>query len=313
MPQARKDGSASKTEVLSFSAQGSEIPHAQTLLRLARLFIGVSLLAWAVQEVQTSGQIGDLGLLADWMPAHAELAWLAAGIFLVSGAATLTGYGLRAVATVMGVVFAVVALLRFVALVPQMGHEWPYRGVMMELFACGAGMWMLAGQTQGAWPSDATVRRLAAVGLAVFGVADVVLGEIHYQVGPLIASLIPAWMPARLFLAYFTGTALMAAGVAFVARRWVRAAGLWLGLMFFLWVMLLHGLRIAHALNSSDEWNSGFVCLCFAGIALVSAGLQRLPEERLAERAATIYPRSAGGRGAGRRGPRRPEGYSRDK
>jgi len=244
-----------------------------TCLRLGRLFVAVSLMAFGVQEAQTSGHIGDLGLLAAWMPGHAALAWLAAGMFLIAGLATLTGVGLRSVAAVMGVVFAVAALLRFTALIPQMGHVWPYRGVMSELFACGAGMWMLAAQVQGAWPGDAVVRRLGAVGLAVFGVADVVFGTIHFQVAAFIASLIPHWIPARLFLTYFTGTALLAAGLAFLARRWVRAAGLWLGLMFFLWVVLLHASRIAHALHDSDEWNSGFVCLCMAGCALLAAAL----------------------------------------
>jgi hypothetical protein len=242
------------------------------LQRLARLFVSVPLLAWAVQEVQTSGHIGDMGLLAEWMPGHAVLAWIAAVILLIAGVATMTGYGLRSVAAVMGVVFAVSGVLRFTQYIPQMGHVWAYRGVMSEMFACGAGMWMLAGQARGEWPGDEGARRMAAIGLAVFGVTDVVLGTIHYQEGPLFATLIPAWMPARLFLAYFTGTALTAAGLAFLVRRWVRAAGIWLGLMFFLWVVTLHGPRIAHAPGSSDEWNSGFVCLCFAGWALVAAG-----------------------------------------
>lgn len=274
---ARSNGPVEVTALPPRAVEAVAAPHAQTMLRLARLIMGVCFLAWAVQEVQTSGHIGDMGLLAEWMPAHAALAWLAAAIFLVAGAATLTGYGLRSVATVMGVVFAVSGILRFTQFIPQMGHVWAYRGVASEMFACGAGMWMLAGQAsargQAAWPSDATARRLAAVGLAVFGAADVVLGTIHYQEGPLFATLIPAWMPARLFLAYFTGTALAGAGVAFLVRRWVRPAGLWLGLMFLLWVVLLHAERIARALNSTDEWNSGLVCLCFAGIALAAASL----------------------------------------
>jgi hypothetical protein len=278
-PPVETNKSAAGGPAVPFPAQAAKSSHTRTVLWLARLIVGVSLLAWAVQEVQTSGHIGDMGLLAEWMPAHAALAWLAAAIFLVAGAATLTGYGLRSVATVMGVVFAVSAVLRFAPLIPQMGHVWPYRGVMMELFACGAAMWMLAGQApargRSAWPSEPTAQRLAAVGLAVFGVADIVLGTIHFQVGPYIASLIPAWLPARLFLAYFTGTALTAAGVAFLVRRFVRPAGLWLGLMFFLWVVLLHAERIARAIHDSDEWNSGFVCLCFAGMALIAAGWQR--------------------------------------
>jgi uncharacterized membrane protein len=268
---ARKDGSAADSSPVSFPVQAAETPLRQTLLLVARLIVGVCMLAWAVQEVKTAGQVGDLGLLADWMPAHAVLAWPAAAIFLITGLATLTGVGLRPVATVMAPLFGAVALLRFVPVIPQMGHVWAYRGVMMELFACGAGMLMLAGLAKGAWPSDAAARRLGTVGLAVFGVTLVVLGEIHYQEGPLFATLIPAWMPARLFLAYFTGTAVIAAGLAFVVRRWVRAAGSWLALMFFLWVVLLHAARIARAIHDVDEWNSGFVCLCFAGWALVAS------------------------------------------
>jgi hypothetical protein len=271
IPPARNNRPAEAT-MMPRSAQVAETPHARTVFRLARLLMAVSLLAWAAQEVQTSGHIGDMGLLAEWMPAHPALAWLAAAIFLVAGAATLTGYGLRSVATVMGVVFAVSGLLRFTQYIPQMGHVWGYRGVASEMFACGAGMWMLAASAGGPWPGDATTRRLGVVGLAVFGAMDAVLGTIHYQEGPLFATLIPAWMPARLFLAYFTGTALTGAGVAFLARRWVRPAGLWLALMFFLWVVTLHGPRIARAPGSVDEWNSGLVCLCFAGIALVAAG-----------------------------------------
>lgn len=261
--------------VLPVAAQAVDAGRDRMLLRVARAAMGVCLLAWAVQEVHTSGHIGDMGLLAEWMPGIAALAWVAAAIFFVAGVATLTGFALRSVATAMGVVFAVSGVLRFTQFIPEMAHVWAYRGVAAEMFACGAGMWMLAAQADGAWPSDAGLRRLGAVGLAVFGAMDVVLGTIHYQEGALFATLVPAWMPARLFLVYFSGTALAAAGVAFVVRRWVRAAGLWLGLMFLLWVVTLHGPRIAHAPGSTDEWNSGLVCLCFAGMALAAAGMGR--------------------------------------
>jgi len=259
---------------LTLLPQPDESEHAlrnRMLLLLARAIIGVCLLAWAVQEIETGGHVGDMGLLAEWMPALGVLAWVAAALFFVAGVATITGYGLRSAATLTGVVFAVSGVLRFTQYIPQMGHVWAYRGVAAEMFACAAGMAMLAALSDGAWPREAAARRLGAVGLAVFGAMDVVLGTIHYQEGPLFATLVPAWMPARLFLAYFTGTAMTAAGVAFLARRWVRPAGLWLALMFSLWVVTLHGPRIAHALSSVDEWNSGLVCLCFAGWALAAA------------------------------------------
>jgi uncharacterized membrane protein YphA (DoxX/SURF4 family) len=237
---------------------------------VGRLFLGLSLIVFGGQEFVYAGRVGDLGLLADWMPAHTVLAWLAGTALVVAGISVLTGRYTREIAVPMGVVFAAAAVLRFAPAVPGMWKNWGDRGVPAELLACGAGMWMLAGTMRGAWPGDRTARRLAAVGLAVFGVAQLVFGSIHLQVGPTIASLIPAWLPERLFLAYFTGVALVAAGLAFLLRRWVRPAGLLLGLMYFSWVGIVHAPRIAQALHSGDEWNSGYLCLMMAGIALLA-------------------------------------------
>jgi len=244
-----------------------------------RLFFGLSLIVFGGQEFVYRGQVGDLGLLADWMPAHTALAWLAGTLLIVAGVAVLTGFYIREIAVPMGVVFAAAAVLRFTPAIPDMWTNWGDRGVPAELLASGAGMWMLAAMVRGTWPGDRAVRRLAGVGLAVFGVAHLVFGSIHLQVGPTIASLIPAWLPERLFLAYATGVALVAAGVVFLAGRLVRpgvtlVAGLVLGLMYFSWVVIVHAPRITHALHNGDEWNSGCVCLMMAGIAFL-AGTSR--------------------------------------
>jgi uncharacterized membrane protein YphA (DoxX/SURF4 family) len=242
---------------------------------VGRLFFGIALIVFGGQEFVYSGQVGDLGLLGGWMPADTVLAWVAGTLLIVAGVAVLTGIYTREIAVPMGVVFAAAAVLRFTPAVPEMWKNWGDRGVPAELFASGAGMWMLAAMVRGGWPSDRTARRLAGVGLAVFGVAHLVFGSIHLQVGPTIASLIPAWLPERLFLAYATGVALVAAGLVFLAGRWVRpgvmrATGLLLGLMYFSWVVIVHAPRIAHALHNGDEWNSGYVCLMMAGIAFLA-------------------------------------------
>jgi uncharacterized membrane protein len=73
---------------------------------------------------------------------------------------------------------------------------------------------------------------LVAASIAAFA------GE-HFTVAPIIAKLVPKWMPARLFIAYFVGAAHLAAASSFVARRYIRWSSLGLALMFGLFVLLM--------------------------------------------------------------------------
>ena len=61
----------------------------------------------------------------------------------------------------------------------------------------------------------------------------------HYTAAAVLAKLVPKWMPARLFIAYFVGTAHLAAASSFVARRYIRWSALGLALMFALFVLLM--------------------------------------------------------------------------
>lgn len=62
----------------------------------------------------------------------------------------------------------------------------------------------------------------------------------HFTAARNLAQLVPKWMPARVFIAYFVGGAHTAAALSFVARRCLRWSTLFLGIMFALFVLLLH-------------------------------------------------------------------------
>jgi hypothetical protein len=89
---------------------------------------------------------------------------------------------------------------------------------------------------------------------------------------PYIATLIPAWMPAHLFSAYFTGTAFIAAAIAIASRIQARLAAKFLGLMFFLWVVLLHAPRVYAHIHNKDELTSLFVALAMSGGSFIVVG-----------------------------------------
>jgi uncharacterized membrane protein len=65
-------------------------------------------------------------------------------------------------------------------------------------------------------------------------------GSLHFLYGPGVAKIVPPWMPWRLFWAYFTGSALIAAGVSIAVRRQTRLAATLLGVMLFIFVLLIH-------------------------------------------------------------------------
>ena len=75
----------------------------------------------------------------------------------------------------------------------------------------------------------------------------------HFTLAKSLAAMVPKFMPARLFIAYFVGVAHLAAALSLVARRCVRWSSFFLGVMFALFVLLLHlpnainnpGMRIA--------------------------------------------------------------------
>ena len=71
-----------------------------------------------------------------------------------------------------------------------------------------------------------------AASLAAFG------GE-HFTAAPTLAALVPKWLPARLFIAYFVGVAHVAAATSFVARRYIRWSAMLLAIMFALFVLLM--------------------------------------------------------------------------
>ncbi len=114
-------------------------------------------------------------------------------------------------------------------------------------------------------------RIFVAISLVVFGIQ-------HFLYGGFVATLVPAWMPGRLFWAYFVGVAFVAGAVGIFIHMMARPAATMLGVMFFLFVVLLHIPRIVTHSRDGNEWTSGFVALAMCGGAWVLASASPLYE-----------------------------------
>jgi hypothetical protein len=139
------------------------------------------------------------------------------------------------------------------------------------------GAWVLAAgfpaDKKISYPRGSFVFQLANVGRFLIAISLVVFAVQHFMYAKFVASLIPAWIPARLFWTYFTGAAFIAAAISITIRVMLRIAGMLLGTMFFLWVIVLHVPRVAGSPRNGDEVTSLLVALAMSGVgfALASA------------------------------------------
>jgi uncharacterized membrane protein len=115
--------------------------------------------------------------------------------------------------------------------------------------------------------------KLISLGCVFFAVPLAVFAVEHFGGAKFIQNIVPSWMPAHLFWAYFVGCALLAAATSLSVRKFVRLSSTLLGLMFFLFVCMIH---IPNALAHPQDrfaWAVALRDLSFAGGAWALAGL----------------------------------------
>lgn len=104
-----------------------------------------------------------------------------------------------------------------------------------------------------------------AAGIAVFGAEHLVRPRALMQ-------LVPVWMPGRLFWSYLVGFALIAAALSFIAMKFVRWSAALLGVMFILFVLMIHAPNVVANPHSRFLWAVALRELAFAGGAWALVG-----------------------------------------
>jgi uncharacterized membrane protein len=115
--------------------------------------------------------------------------------------------------------------------------------------------------------------KFISLGCLFIAVSLAVFAPEHFG-GPMnVSDMVPSWLPAHVFWAYFVGCALLAAAATLIAGKYVRLSSTLLGLMFFLFVCMMH---IPNALADPKNrfaWTYALRDLSFAAGAWALAGL----------------------------------------
>jgi uncharacterized membrane protein len=108
---------------------------------------------------------------------------------------------------------------------------------------------------------------------ALYGLCPLVFGLSHFVFADFTAAMMPSWIPAKLFWAYFTGAAHVAAGLAILTGVLARIAVPLLALMTGSFVLLLHVPRVAAAPGDRLEWTMLAMAMSIAGGAWLARRL----------------------------------------
>ncbi|HET9180641.1 MAG TPA: hypothetical protein VFP59_00790 [Candidatus Angelobacter sp.] len=105
-----------------------------------------------------------------------------------------------------------------------------------------------------------------AVPLAIFGVLNIFAPEV-------VKDLVPAYMPGRMFWVYFTGWALVAAGLSIATGIAVRWSGALFGGMMLLFVAMIYLPGALAHLHARITWTIVFRESSFGGAGCIVAGM----------------------------------------
>jgi len=128
------------------------------------------------------------------------------------------------------------------------------------------------------WTARADIARarggdkIVALSNLSFAIPLAVFGALHLSAANGVMTAVPAYMPWRLFWAYFVGAALIAASLSIATKIQVRWSGLLFGIMMFLFVAMLHVPRALANPGDRFAWTIVFREMSFAGGAWILAG-----------------------------------------
>jgi uncharacterized membrane protein YphA (DoxX/SURF4 family) len=247
-----------------------------SLVLLGRVFVAVSMLVFGIQEFRYAGYIEGLELVPKWIPLHSFCAYLTGMALIAAAFSIVLGKRAQLASTLLAVGFSLTLLLArgpgIAAILPDLRER---TRVFETLTMCGGCLILAAAMDDKRMrhtPPLGFARAAGDVGRIFFAVSMAVFGLSHLVIPAFIATLIPAWIPWHMFWAYATAIGFFAAALSFATKQQMRIAGISLGLMMFLWFVLLHVPRVVAAIHNGDEWNSAFVALAVGGFSLVLAG-----------------------------------------
>jgi hypothetical protein len=215
-----------------------------------------------------------------WIPGLTIFAYISGALLILAGISIILEKGIRPVSLLLGTVLLLIFCLYFIPYQLIVSTKYmqfgDWENAAKELALC-SGSFVIAGNYSKKNDSVFVgfLGKLIPFGTIVFSATMISFGLDHFLYGKEAADYVPSWIPNHLFWIYFAGIPLVCSGVAIILKVKVRLIASLLGIMIFIWFIILH---IPYVINSSldgraGETTSAFLALGYSGIAFVIAGV----------------------------------------
>jgi uncharacterized membrane protein len=213
------------------------------------------------------------------LPAREVLAYVCAFISLACGIGLFLPRIAAAAARVL-VVFLLLWLLlfkaRFIVADPTAAVSYE---TCAETAVILAGAWVLYAWFGNDWDRQrlafATGDQGLRIARTIYGLSMVAFGVAHFAYAKLTASLVPAWLPAPMAWAYFTGATYIAAGVAILVGRYARLAAVLSAWQIGLFTLLVWIPMVVTGNIDAGKWGEFVVSCVLTAAAWVVADSYR--------------------------------------
>jgi uncharacterized membrane protein len=233
----------------------------QHLYKSGRYFFAITITAFGIIQFVNGDFMSGFLPVAQKFPARKLFLYVTSILFLFGGLGLIGRASYKFAARYIGYILLFLGFVpHLITLLSNIHDPGPWTSIAEDLALCG-GAFIISG-----------FGKLPARGRILFALSLLVFAVQHFMYADYIATLIPAWIPLKLFLAYFIGVAFTAGSISILTNIKTRLASAMLGFMFLFWVIFLHAVRVAGDSHKEAEWTSFFVALGFCGVFFVLAG-----------------------------------------
>lgn len=250
--------------------------------KLWRSFFLIGMIAIAVQQLLCANFRPVIlpPAFPAWLSHRLALTWVFSILLIASCLAMLLEIMARKLALVWGGILLLLVVFCQIPSVLTGVNSAKHLGLWIDPFkefTLSGGFFIVAGSLSGESNAPGLFRFLEKIipaGKYFLGITMVVFGYSHFVYTDFVATLVPDWIPGHLFWTYFAAVALMLSGLAIIVNIQRRTGATLLGIMLFLWVIMLHIPRAIGAppTDNGNELTSVFEAFAFSGIAFLVAG-----------------------------------------
>jgi uncharacterized membrane protein YphA (DoxX/SURF4 family) len=254
------------------------------IVNTARVFYGICMAAIGFQQFFYS-EFRPV-IMPPWpsgIPGLVIWVWAASLGLVGAGLAIIFKYRPRKVSLVLGAILLLLFLscqVPYETFIDPIGNHLALWTNAFKLLALSGGAFVVAGsfpeEISGSQKGYSWLRFLEKaipLGSIFFAIMLIVFGMDHFLYTKYVALLVPDWIGNKIFWTNFAGVALTGSGVAIILDIRRKQIAMLLGIMLFLWVLVLHIPRaIADPyVDKGNEVTSIFEALGFSGIAFMIA------------------------------------------